>query len=395
MRQTRTIIIAGAGIAGLTAALAVAARNFRVIVLERAPELTEVGAGLQITPNAGHVLARFGLEHEVAGIATEPRAIDVLSGRNGGRIASIPLGEPFRQRFGLPYRLVHRADLLAILAAAAREQGEIELKTATPLVEFAAHSNGVSVMSECGGEEAEYRGAALIAADGVRSMVRTAMPGGKPAKSIGRTAWRATIPAAAAPDGLPTDRSGLWLGPDAHLVHYPMRRGAEINIVAIMKDDWSGEGWSHPGDPAWIAGRFRRWPDLARAVIAAPAEWLKWRIDMVDPREPWVAGPVALIGDAAHAMPPFLAQGAAMAIEDAAVLAAELDAHPDDTETALLRYQQRRRGRVVKAWRAAISNGDLYHMGAVTGLVRDLGMKAMGGPGLLRRYDWLYGWKPD
>jgi salicylate hydroxylase len=393
LRQTRTIVVAGGGIGGLTAALAIAAARFRVVVLERSERLSEAGAGIQLSPNAGRILAGFGMEAEVASAAIEIRALEVRSGHPGRRITNMPLGKRSREKYGHPYRVIHRADLQAILAAKVRAHGEIDLRLGTELVEFGVHTNGITVLAESRGTSADIRASALIAADGVRSAVRARMPGGAPVAHTGRTAWRTVIKADDAPIGLSRDSIGLWIGPDAHFVHYPIRGRGEINVVAIVREDWDGPGWSEPGDPEWITRRFRRWAPVVRAAVKAAPHWAKWPLLTVAPSGAWVDGPVALLGDAAHAMLPFLAQGGAMAIEDAAVLGRAFAAQADDPIAALAAYEKGRRARVRRIWRAAKAAGELYHLGAVTGTIRDAGMEILGGRMLLSRYDWIYGWK--
>jgi salicylate hydroxylase len=395
VRQTRTIVVAGGGIGGLTAALAIAAAGFRVVVLERNERMSEAGAGIQLSPNAGRILAGFGMEAEIAAAAVEIRALEIRSGHPGRRITSMPLSKRSRSKYGHPYRVIHRADLQAILAAKVRAHGEIDLRLGTELVEFGVHANGITALVESRGTSADIRASALIAADGVRSAVRARMPDGAPAVHTGRTAWRTVIKADDAPIGLSRDSIGLWVGPDAHFVHYPIRGRGEINVVAIVREDWDGTGWSEPGNAEWITRRFRRWAPVVRAAVKAAPHWLKWPLLTVSPWGAWVGGSVALLGDAAHAMLPFLAQGGAMAIEDAAVLGRALAAQADDPPAALETYEKERRPRVRRVWRAAKAAGDLYHLGAVTSTIRDAGMEIIGGRMLLSRYDWIYGWKME
>jgi salicylate hydroxylase len=393
MRPTRTVIVAGAGIAGLTAAIALARGGQRAVVLERLPAASELGAGVQLAPNAGRLLADLGLDAALAAVAVEPEAIDVRSGRDGKDIVSMPLGEAFRTRYGTPYRVIRRTDLIAVLNRAAVGYEDIDLNYNASFGEFAAHLNGVTAHADIDGRPREFRGFALLAADGINSHVRFVMPRSRPAVYSGRTAWRAVVAADRLPDLARRTRVNLWLGPKAHLVHYPLAGGREVNIVAIVDEPAPGEGWSLPGDPDWLTERFAAWCEPATAIVAAPTRWLKWPINTIDPAGRWVAGPVALIGDAAHAMSPFLAQGAAMAIEDAVVIARELAAHSDDVTKALNRYVRVRRRRVIRVTRASRSNADLYHLAQPIAAFRDIGMRLLGGPRLLRRYHWLYGWK--
>lgn len=394
MHRSRTVAVAGAGIGGLATALALAREGFRVVVAERAPYLSEAGAGIQIAPNAGRILADLGLDSAIAAVAAEPEAIDIRAGRSGRRIVSMPLGARLTKRGGIPYRTIHRGDLQAVLAAAVAGSADIDLILGAEVVEFAGHAHGITVMLEHGDGRAGDIGAiALVAADGLRSRIRAAMPGRQGPQPLGRAAWRAVLDAAEAPPVMATDRIGLWLSADAHLVHYPVRGGRQINIVAIVGQALSDTGWDLPADRSWIADRFRRWSEPVRRIVAAPREWRRWSLSTVDPAGSWALGPVALLGDAAHAMPPFLAQGGAMAIEDAAVLAKVLADRPDDPAAAFQRYEALRKPRVRRVFRASRSAGDLYHMGALTGAIRNLGMRSLGGRSLAARYDWIYRWK--
>ena len=235
-------------------------------------------------------------------------------------------------------------------------------------------------------------GLAIIGADGVWSELRERVPGAGLARPTGRVAWRALLPLDNAPAGLPPDVVGLWLGSDAHLVHYPVAQGAAINLVAIVEEKWESKAWTAHGNRAWIAERFARWPIAARRLIEAPFSWQKWPIATVDPACPWSNGPVALLGDASHAMTPYLAQGAAMAIEDAAVLAQALAAS-SDTTTAFRRYENERRARVARVAKLARRTGDAYHLAPPLSAVRDLALHLGGWRLMFWRNGWIYDWQ--
>jgi salicylate hydroxylase len=390
--ERRDIVIAGAGIGGLTAALALAARGFRVIICERADKLSEIGAGIQLSPNVGRILASLGLDKAIAAAATEPTAIDIRSGPSGRLLTSIPL-EAVRRRYGFPWRVIARAELQAVLVAAAATNSMIELRLGTNVVDLAAGADDLLLGTETRTGRAIQPAAALIAADGVLSQLRDRIPGAKAARPIGRTAWRATIPTRALESIIPAMRSGLWLGTDAHLVHYPIAGGRTINIIAIVAEDWKGVGWSEPGDAYRLAESFAGWSATVRAIIGAPAEWRKWAILAVDSEGAWVNDRMALLGDAAHAMPPFIAQGAAMAIEDAAVLAACFAATPDDAASALRAYETARRPRVARVSDAAFKAGEHYHHGQPLAALRNAALRLAGWRLVLGKNDWIYEWK--
>ncbi len=393
MGEKQTLVIAGAGIAGLTAALALSARGFPVVVAERVESLSDIGAGIQIAPNAGRVLADLGLDTTIAAAATEPAAIDVHDGPTGRLIVAIATPE-FRKRYGFPYRVIHRADLQSILAAAAVRAG-IRVDLGTTVEGYAAEADGLLVRTHKIGRGAELLpAAALIGADGVWSTLRETIAASARPATTGRTAWRAIIPADVARDLVAPNHVGLWLGPDAHLVHYPVARGAAVNLVAIVEGSWNKRGWSAPGDAADLARRFSGWSAAVRGLLATATSWQKFALLELDPTAPWVAGRVALIGDAAHAISPFLAQGAAMAIEDAAVLADALDGAADLPMT-LRTYAEARRARVVEVGAASRRTGDVYHFAGARALARNTALRLGGARLVLSRNDWIYRWRAE
>jgi salicylate hydroxylase len=396
LASSRTVIIAGAGIGGLTAALALARNGFRALILEQAERLEETGAGIQLSPNATRILFDLGLADRLAPHVVAPTAIRVLGGRSGREIVRIPLGTEATQRYGAPYWVIHRGDLQAALSDAAAQDLNVVLRLGMSMEDFAAHPHGVTVSARGSTGLWTEHGQALIAADGLWSAARARIASKTPPRFTGRTAWRALVPAAQLAPEFREPLVYLWLGREAHLVHYPVKGGKLINVVVITADDWSGPGWSEPASRVDLLARLssRRWAPQAHSVLRAPDAWLKWALYETEPLASFAHGAAALLGDAAHAMLPFLAQGAAMAIEDAAVAAQCLARMSDDPAAAWESYSAIRRGRTRKVQRLAARNGRRYHRAGAAAMLRNTAMRLLGGERLLHNYDWLYDWRP-
>ena len=398
MAVTRTIVVAGAGIGGLTAALALAAKGFRVVVMEKAERLEEAGAGLQLSPNASRILVDLGLQPRLAGRAVTPESINIMSARAGGEIARLPLGEAASFRAGAPYWVIHRADLQAALQAAVNDHPDIDLRLGCQFEDVTAHAKGLTVVQRRGNVRQSELAVALIGADGIWSAVRHHLfPDVQPQFS-GLIAWRGTLDATALPREYTSARVQLWMGSNAHLVAYPISGGRQINVVAVVPGTWNRPGWSAPGETNDIKSAFAsRWPATARMLVNAVDEWRRWALFTVPDFGEWSHGAVALLGDAAHAMLPFAAQGAGMAIEDAAVLAKALGDSAGDNvagiPAALKRYGKSRRARVLQVQRAARQQGRIYHLAGPLALARDLAIKTMGPQRMLARQDWIYDWR--
>lgn len=368
----RTVAIAGGGIGGLAAALALARRGARVTVFEQAPSLREYGAGLQITPNGGAVLATLGLRRaaETAGVAAT--ALEPMDGLTGTRVARFPLNRiP-----GEPYRFFHRADLLSLLAGAAREAG-VEIRTGARVICEAGRLRSVT------GEAVNAD--LTVGADGLHSGLRPMLNGAAAPFFTGQVAWRAIVEGEAEPV------ARIWMMPGRHVVTYPLQ-GRRINVVAVREQaDWAEEGWHVADDPAALLAAFAPCGAVLGDILGRVREVRRWGLFRHPVAARWHGGDVAILGDAAHPTLPFLAQGANLALEDAWVLAAAVDRWP--LAEALGRYERLRKPRVERAIAAANANAANYHL---DGGKRKVALAALAGigsvaPGLfLRRYDWLY-----
>jgi salicylate hydroxylase len=364
-------------------------------VLEQAERLEETGAGIQLSPNATRVLIELGLGERLRPHAVAPQALRVLNIKSGREIVRMPLGDA-KQRYGAPYWSFHRGDLQAVLAAAVGENFDISLRLGMRVDDYAAHDNGVTVSAHNRGGVWHECGDVLIAADGLWSLTRSRMGFRDPPRFARRTAWRALVPAQLAAPEFREPMIHLWLGRKTHIVHYPVKGGAVINIVVIMNDSWHAPGWSQPASRDELMSRLsaQRVAPQALDLVNQPNGWLKWALFDRRPLSTWSKGLVGLMGDAAHPMLPYLAQGAAMGIEDAVVAAQCLARMPDDAAEALKTYCAVRRGRTRKVQRLAARNGGVYHLGGIAAALRDATMRFMGGAHLLQHYDWLYDWRP-
>ena len=386
-----SIVIVGAGIGGLTAALTLSARGHAVTLIERRTGFSEAGAGLQLSPNASRVLMRLGLGPEIRRAAGEPRRVAVRSMASGRLVGEIALGPVMRERYGAPYLVIHRADLQTILLDAVRSQANVRLlvgRRATA-VETGA---GASVRCETANGGAETLPADLvIGADGLWSQTRRALGDARAPRFRGLAAWRATLPREDLPAEIGGDETGPWLGRGTHVVHYPVSGGRLLNLIVIRPEAAPREGWNAPGEAADVLKAFAGAPAPLRDLVARAPRWGVWSLFDL-PAGRLAAGRVALLGDAAHPVLPFLAQGAALAIEDAAVLAALLEG--EDHAAALRRYAADRRPRVRRVQGQARRNARFYHAGPLLSRARDLVLRRRGPMGMAEAYAWLYGWTP-
>lgn len=385
-----TVLIAGGGIGGLATALALSTREIPSRVLERRAEFAEEGAGIQIGPNGASILKDIGVLDLLTATAAKPGALQVRDALTAHEIAHLPLGSWIAERHGAPYITAHRQDLHAALLQAARASPHICLENSAAVESASQTSHGVTAKL-AGGRECN--GAILIGADGLWSALRSSAFGeGKP-KPAGKSAYRTVVPVSQLPQGLSVNDVHIWLTEGAHIVHYPVRAGTEHAFVIIYDEPNATAGWSTPVEAAFVRARAHRLAPSLRVLLEAGQSWKMWSLHELTMPRSWVKGRFALLGDAAHPVLPFLAQGAVLALEDAAVLAQEIAGADGSPSMALEHYQDRRRPRALRVQAASRRNGRIYHLGGMLASARDKVLAKAPPALLMRQYDWLYGWQ--
>lgn len=389
MARQDPILIAGGGIAGLSLALALARRKIPSRILERNAVFSEAGAGIQVGPNGIGVLRRLGVAPRLAPHAAWPTAIEVFDGETGTRLAGLPLGGFMARRYGEPYAVVHRADLQSALLEAVRAEPLVEIVESFRVENVQLLPNGgVSVDSDVGDRE---KGPGLIGADGLWSAVRRWIDPEADLNFSGKTASRAILPIEEVPEAF-HGITGVWLMPGAHIVHYPVRGARALALVVVVDGPWPGRGWGNVTEPAAVIGRITKASSRLTSLLRRATEWRSWALYDPEPLGTWSKGPVVLIGDAAHPILPFLAQGGVMALEDAETLSVCIARYGDDLSAAFTAYEAQRRPRVEKVQRASRRNGAIFHATGLTRVARDATLRITPGMLMMARYDWLYGW---
>lgn len=385
-RHRSPILVAGGGIGGLATALALARGGVAVRLLERHAAPSETGAGIQIGPNGMRILAWLGVAARLEPLATAPRSIRIFDGRKGRLLTELPLGSWIEARHGAPYRAFHRADLHAALLQRTTEEPLIDCVWGFDVAEIAQDDAGVSVSSA---EGATLTGRALIGADGLWSRVRREVAPSAVTFSR-RAAARALVDASGAAPVFSAPSVGLWLGPRAHIVHYPVRAGAMIAIVVVFDSKNAATAWDGAGDAEEISRAVAGFAPELTHFLALARSWRKWSLYDPVPLPRWTKGRVTLVGDAAHPILPYLAQGGALALEDALALAASLTSGTGDIRAAFAAYEEARRPRAARVQAASRRNGWVYHLAGPLAAARNRYLRTRKPESLMAGYDWLY-----
>ena len=385
------VLVAGGGIGGLAAALALTRQGYDVKVLEQAAELGEIGAGIQLGPNAFSAFDALGIGEVARGRAVYICEMVMHDALDETLVGRIPTGAAFRQRFGNPYAVIHRADVHGSLLEGALATGRVELATSTAVQRVAQDADGVTVFDARGGQ---HRGLALIGADGVKSAVRRQYVGDE-ARVSGHVVYRAVVDKADFPRDLQWNAAAIWVGPDCHLVHYPLRGGEQYNVVVTFHsrqvEEWSVREGSREEVQSYFNGICPR----ARQLIDLPKSWKRWATADRDPIAQWTFGRTTLLGDAAHPTLQYLAQGACMALEDAVTLGAAVRAQGGDIDQAFAQYQRSRVARTARIVLSAREMGRIFHAKGVERLVRNELWRGRTPERFYDAMEWLYGWTVD
>ena len=392
MTDQRPVLIAGGGIGGLTTAIALGRKDIDSQVLERSAFDNEAGAGIQLGPNATRILGPLGVLDVLMPKTFRPEAVWLFDGLSGKKLATVPLGDTAERRYGAPYLTAHRADLHEALRAAAANARHVTL-TPNFTVASIEDGGGITVASLDG---PSVQGSALVGADGIWSTVRKWIAPEASLSFTGATAFRSLLPLGSLTSPFSEPIVGLWLGPRTHLVHYPVRSGEALNVVAVTETGRKEEGWNRSAETETVRANFTRWCETAQGLLEFAPSWRAWSLFSLSALPQWHRGPITLLGDAAHPVLPYLAQGAALAIEDAAALADHLDAARGNPGAAFQAYERVRGVRADRVRRTSQRLGRAYHMGdaglgGMARIARNAILGLRGADATLRGFDWLYG----
>ncbi len=386
--QPLPVLVAGGGIGGLAAALALVRQGFQVKVLEQAAEIGEIGAGIQLGPNAFHAFDALGVGDKARGRAVYTDYMVMHDAIDEYQVGKIPTGKAFIERFGNPYAVIHRVDVHLSLLEGAQETGRVEFLTSTRVERIEQDESSVTVYDQHG---TAHRGIALIGADGVKSVVRQQFVG-DPARVTGHVVYRAVIDKKDFPENLQWNAASIWVGPNCHLVHYPLRGGEQYNVVVTFHSRKQEEWGVTEGSKEEVQSYFQGICAKARQLIDLPQSWKRWATADREPIGQWSFGRVTLLGDAAHPTTQYMAQGACMALEDAVTLGEALRVNDNDFAKAFDLYQRSRVARTARIVLSSREMGRIYHAKGVERLVRNELWKGRTPERFYDAMEWLYGW---
>jgi salicylate hydroxylase len=386
--HTLPVLVAGGGIGGLAAALALTRQGFHVKVLEQAPEIGEIGAGIQLGPNAFHAFDALGVGEKARSRAVYTDYMVMHDAIDEYQVGKIPTGEAFIQRFGNPYAVIHRVDVHTSLYEGAQETGKVEVVTSTRVERIEQDEHSVTVTDQHGNA---HKGIALIGADGVKSVVRAQFVN-DPARITGHVVYRAVVDKKDFPVDLQWNAASIWVGPNCHLVHYPLRGGEQYNVVVTFHSRQQEEWGVTDGSKEEVQSYFQDICPTARQLIDLPKSWRRWATADREPIGQWSFGRVTLLGDAAHPTTQYMAQGACMAIEDAVTLGEALRVNNNDFVKAFDLYQRARVARTARIVLSGREMGRLYHAKGVERLVRNDLWRGRTPERFYDAVEWLYGW---
>ena len=386
--QDLPVLVAGGGIGGLAAALALTRQGFQVKVLEQAPEIGEIGAGIQLGPNAFHAFDALGVGEKTRSRAVYTDYMVMHDALDEYQVGKIPTGEAFLKRFGNPYAVIHRVDVHMSLLEGAQETGKIEILTSTRAEHVEQDAGKVTVIDQNG---KGHEGLALVGADGVKSAVR-AQYVNDPARITGHVVYRAVVDKKDFPTDLQWNAASIWVGPNCHLVHYPLRGGEQYNVVVTFHSRKQEEWGVTEGSKAEVQSYFQGICPKARQLIDLPKSWRRWATADREPIGRWSFDRVTLLGDAAHPTTQYMAQGACMALEDAVTLGEALRAHNNDFANAFDLYQRARVARTARIVLSGREMGRIYHAKGVERMVRNDLWRGRSPERFYDAVEWLYGW---